>query len=401
MNNSALCIDVSKSSSYANGFIDFNKPYSKPISFAHTPDGLASASNYLLELETASGSKPHVVLEATGNYSKPIVQHFQQLGYNIVVLNPLQTSTQKRRNVRKIKTDPIDTYRIAQVYYTSNNSIYRVPNASIEELKILCRQWDEFTNTQTQIQLRFRSLLQLIFPKYDTVFDHIGCNTSLRVLSNLPTPQSVLSADREYLFDLIKIRNISINYCNEKVDKLLTAARESLPYSAAQQPTIRVLNSYIKAMLTHKEIMADIRAQIDEKVKLSQDFSLILSIPGVGEITAATILGEIGNIDNFESTKQLIAYAGIDPSVYQSGNFRAKNNKISKRGSSYLRKALYQAASAAVRKRPNGPCNSVLHEYYANKIDSGKSTRVALVATCNKLLRIIFGILKSKAPFKA
>jgi transposase len=401
MNNSALCIDVSKSSSYANGFVDFNKPYSKPISFAHTPDGLACAYKYLLELETASGSKPHVVLEATGNYSKPIVQHFQQLGYKIVVLNPLQTSTQKRKNIRKVKTDPIDTYRIAQVYYTTNNQTYRASDTSIEELRILCRQWDEFTNTNTQIQLRFRSLLQLVFPKYDTVFDHISCDSSLRVLSNLSTPESVLSADREYLFNLIKIRNISVDCCNKKVEKLLTAARESLPYNAAQQPTIRVLNSYIRAMLTHKEIMADIRAQIDNKTKLSQDFSLLLSIPGVGEITAATILGEIGNIENFESSKQLIAYAGIDPSVFQSGSFRAKNNKISKRGSTYLRKALYQAVSAAVRKRPNGPCNPVLYEYYSNKINSGKSTKVALVATCNKLLRIIFGILKSKTSFKA
>lgn len=401
MRNPALCIDVSKSSSYANGFVDFNQPYSKPFSFDHTPDGLSLAFKHLLELERASGSKPHVVLEATGNYSKPIVQYFQQLGYKIVVLNPLQTSTQKRKNIRKVKTDPIDTYRIAQVYYTSNNQTYRVNDTFIEELRILCRQWDEFTNTNTQMQLRFRSLLQLVFPKYDTVFDHISCNSSLRVLSVLPTPQSVLNADREYLFNLIKIRNISIDCCNAKVEKLLTAARESLPYSAAQQPTIRVLNSYIKALLTHKEIMADVRAQIDEKTKLSQDFSLILSIPGVGEITAATILGEIGNIENFETAKQLIAYSGIDPSVYQSGNFRAKKNKISKRGSTYLRKALYQAASAAVRKRPNGPCNLVLYEYYSKKVNSGKSIKVALVATCNKLLRIIFGILKSKVPFKA
>ncbi|ERI92167.1 hypothetical protein HMPREF1982_02556 [Clostridiales bacterium oral taxon 876 str. F0540] len=174
MNNPALCIDVSKSSSYANGFINFNKPYSKPISFDHTPNGLSLASKYLLELERASGSKPHVVLEATGNYSKPIVKYFQELGYEIVVLNPLQTSTQKRKNVRKVKTYPIDTYRIAQVYYTSNNQTYKAHDAFSEELKLLCRQWDEFTNTNTQIQLRFRSLLQLDFPKYDTVFDHIG-----------------------------------------------------------------------------------------------------------------------------------------------------------------------------------------------------------------------------------
>ena len=104
---------------------------------------------------------------------------------------------------------------------------------------------------------------------------------------------------------------------------------------------------------------------------------------------------------NFESPKQLIAYAGLDPSVYQSGSFRAKNTKISKRGSHYLRKALFQAASAAVRKRPNGPCNSLLYDYYTSKLESGKPYKVALVATCSKLLRIVHGILSSKTVFRA
>ncbi len=125
-----------------------------------------------------------------------------------------------------------------------------------------------------------------------------------------------------------------------------------------------------------------------------------MSIPGIGEITTATILGEIGDISNFDTAKQLVAYAGLDPSVYQSGSFRAKNTKISKRGTHYLRKALYQAASAAVRRRPNGPCNLVLYEYYTSKVNSGKPPKVALIATCSKLLRIIFAMLSNKTVFR-
>jgi len=182
---------------------------------------------------------------------------------------------------------------------------------------------------------------------------------------------------------------------------LIAAARESLSYDGAQQSNIRVLQSYVKSLLTHKETLSDIRAQINEWTTLSPDFQLLLSIPGVGEVTAATILGEIGDISNFNTAKQLVAYAGLDPSVYQSGSFRAKNTKISKRGTPYLRKALFQAVSAAVRKRPNGPCNPVLYEYYTSKVNSGKPPKVALVATCNKLLRIIYGMLSSKTEFRA
>ena len=401
MNNPALCIDVSKPSSFATGFLSYNKPYSKPFDFSHTPEGMKSALHCLKELQNDSNSKPDVVLEATGNFYKPVTQYFIDLGYSVYVLNPLQTSMEKRKSIRKIKTDPIDTYRIAQVYYTNDLKPFKEQTHDVLELRSLCRQWDWFNTLSTETQLRFRSMLALVFPKYDTVFDHLCNPTSLRVIASFPSPEAVLSAKREELFNLIKLCRHSNDWCNHKVDMLIAAARESLSYDGAQQSNIQVLQSYVKSLLTHKEILADIRAQINEWAKLSPDFQLLLSIPGVGEVTAATILGEIGDISNFDTAKQLVAYAGLDPSVYQSGSFRAKNTKISKRGTPYLRKALFQAASAAVRKRPNGPCNSVLYEYYTNKVNAGKPPKVALVATCNKLLRIIFGILSSKTEFRA
>jgi transposase len=401
MNNPALCIDISKSSSFATGFLSLNKPYSKPFDFYHTPEGMKSALRCLKELHSSTCSKPDVVLEATGNFYKPVTQYFVSLGYSVYVLNPLQTSNEKRKSIRKIKTDPIDTYRIAQVYYTNDLKPFKEQNLDAQELRSLCRQWDAFNSLNTETQLKFRSLLTLVFPRYDTVFDHLCNPTSLRVISSFPSPGAVLLAKREELFNLIKLSKHSNDWYNHKVDILITAARESLSYDRAQQSNIRVLQSYVKSLLTHKEILADIRAQINEWTKLSPDFQLLLSIPGIGEVTAATILGEIGDINNFETAKQLVAYSGLDPSVYQSGNFRAKNTKISKRGSPYLRKALFQATSAAVRKRPNGPCNSVLYEYYTNKVNAGKPPKVALIATCNKLLRIIFGVLSSKTMFRA
>lgn len=213
--------------------------------------------------------------------------------------------------------------------------------------------WDGFNTLNTETQLRFRSILTLVFPKYDTVFDHLCNPTSLRVISSFPSPEAILSAKQEELFNPIKLSRHSNDWCNHKVDMLIAAARESLSFDGAQQSNIWVLQSYVKSLLTHKEILADIRAQINEWTKLSPDFQLLLYIPGVGEVTAATILGEIGDISNFDTAKQLVAYAGLDPSVYQSVSFRAKN------------------------------------------------TKVALVATCSKLLRIIFGMLSSQTEFRA
>jgi transposase len=164
---------------------------------------------------------------------------------------------------------------------------------------------------------------------------------------------------------------------------------------------MKVIRDYVQILLTHHQILTDLRAQIVQWGELSPVFSLLLTIPGVGELTAATVLGEVGDISRFASVKQLIAFAGLDPAVYQSGKFTATRNKISKRGSTYLRKYLYMAAAAGIRKPKGIPTNPVLYEYYSRKLEEGKPQKVAIVATCNKLLRIIYGVWSNAEPFRA
>jgi transposase len=400
MNQSILCIDVSKSSSFATAFVSHNKPYSRPFSFNHNKQGLSSATKVLSELELSSCIKPNVVLEATGNYSKPLTQYFNNLGYKVFVLNPLQTSMHKKKSMRKVKTDPIDTYRIAQVYYMNDCQPQINQAQEYEELRNLSRQWDGINSLFTETQLRYRSILELVFPNLDKVFHDPCCPTAIELIDKHPTPKAILSANREDLLNILKISKHSKEWCEAKLQLLLAAAKDSLPYDYAQQSNIQVLKSYMTLLKTYQKVLADIRAEILTRAGNLSEFSLLLSIPGVGEITAATILSEIGDVERFDSSKKLNAYAGLDPSVYQSGSFKAKNNKISKRGSHYLRKALYQATVAAVCKRKSGPVNSVLHEYYTKKLQEGKAPKTALVATSSKLLRIIYGILRSKQGFR-
>lgn len=122
-----------------------------------------------------------------------------------------------------------------------------------------------------------------------------------------------------------------------KTKQLILAARESLPFDQAQQSNIRVLNSYIDLLLSQKSILTDMRTQMVYWANFSPFYPLLLSIPGVGEVTATTILAEIGDIKRFPSVKQLAAFAGTDPSVFQSGKFNSSHNRISKRCSPYLR----------------------------------------------------------------
>lgn len=399
MNCPVLSIDVSKSQSYAAAFLSQGQPFQRPTPFSHTPEGLSSLITCLIYLEEKSGKKPQVVLEATGNYSKPIVNFFQQANYQVVVLNPLETHQLKKKSVRKVNTDSVDANRIAQVYYQYKHRPSVCEDSLTSELRNLCRQYEGFNILYTEAQLRMRSILDLLFPNYDKVFSHIRGVTSLNVLSSFPSPHSILSASREDLLATLKSAKHSASWCEIKADQLILAASESLPANQAQQSNTRVLKNYIEILLTHQRILTDIRAHMVEQASLSPVFTLLRSIPGVGDLTAATILGEIGDISRFPSSKQLVAFAGLDPSVFESGKFKSTNNRISKRGSSYLRKALYQATVVAISKRNSGVLNPVLYDYYSSKLSQGKPSKVAIVATSSKLLRIIFGIWKSRQPF--
>jgi hypothetical protein len=145
-----------------------------------------------------------------------------------------------------------------------------------------------------------------------------------------------------------------------------------------------------------KSIDVEINKLADELPEIS----LLKSIPGIGETLAPLILGEIGDIERFTNAKQLVAYCGIDPSVRQSGNFVGTKNKVTKRGSRFLRRSLYIAATTAIRKAPNGSLvNSAIYDYYQKKIES-KPKKQALGAIMNKIFRIVFSVLKNKQPFR-
>jgi transposase len=150
-----LSIDVSKSKSVATLFKRYQESLTKPFSFSHSPRDMSRLTERLIKLECETGKRPHVVMEATGNYSKPISAYFQDAGYKVIVLNPLQTHAEKKKSVRKVKTDPIDTNRIAQVYYLNQFTEAKPLEEHILELQNLCRQYDGFNTLYTETQLRF------------------------------------------------------------------------------------------------------------------------------------------------------------------------------------------------------------------------------------------------------
>lgn len=395
-----VSIDVAKGKSVAAAFLSYNECVRKPFSFKHSPTEMTTILELLEQLEKSTGVRPHVVLEATGIYSKPIVSFFSNHGYPVVVLNPLYTHQLKKKAIRKVKTDPIDAIRIAQAFYLGEGTVHRPFHQKIQELRVLCRQYYQWSDLFGEVQIQFRVVLDLLFPGYDKVFHKVYNAASLALLSTFPTPQEVLAANRNELLQILKQNRRGQTWNEQKVDHLLTIAKESLPDSNTQRAHRATLQNYITLLRCYRECITDIEARMRSLAESIDTYALLRTIPGVGPITAAVSVAEVGDIKRFPSSKQLTAFARLDSSVYESGTFKAKQNRITKRGSVYLRTALYQATVCGISEQIHGPRNPILSRYYQQKRAEGKGAKSAIVATSNKLLRIIFGIWSNQVPFQ-
>ncbi|WP_152966832.1 IS110 family transposase, partial [Sporosarcina globispora] len=163
----------------------------------------------------------------------------------------------------------------------------------------------------------------------------------------------------------------------------------------------------IKMLLEYQRHLSKLEAEIDALAKEMEEYQIIQSIPGIGEKIAATIISEIGEIERFSHPKKLVAFAGLDPSIFESGRFKGTVNRITKRGSSRLRHALYMAVRCAIRDSRKKkttpeiiPRNKKLREFYDKKRGEGKPYKVAIIACANKLIHWIFALLKSNSIFQ-
>jgi len=399
MNKPVLSLDVSKGKSIAAMYLSCNEPVGKPFLVEHTRQGLGTLINELVKLEQKAKCRPEIIMEATGNYSKPIAQSLFEEGYSVITVNPLETHEQKRRSIRKIKTDKIDSHRIAQLYYMKQHDPMHIANPAIAEIKNLCRQYERLNVLYVDTQLRFRSIVDLLFPQYYSVFSELCNESSLRLIAAFPTPEAVLSAKKSEILKHIQAKYHRKEWPESIYQKLKAAAKTSLSYKVAQHSNIRVLREYTNILMTQRKVLDDIRAQIVAAAKNIPVYYLLRTIPGVGEMTAAVIIAEIGDVKFFINAKKLIAFAGLDPSVFESGTYKASKNRISKRGSNYLRKALFQATMSGICIRNKKPVNPVLYELYSRKVAEGKKKMVAIIAASSKLLRIVYGIWRNNEPF--
>lgn len=395
--NPVVGLDVAKGETEGQVFLDKGKPHGRHFSITHTTDGFAQFHEVLKGVEALAGDKPTVILESTGHYHVPVVRFLEEQGYLYIVVNPLISHQAKKSSLRKVKTDAMDAYRLCELFYKEEFEPLRKRGVNLLNLRSLTRQRDAITGLFIQTKLQFHAVLDLVFPEYRGVFGDLFSMVSLNTLQTFPTPEMVLNVSEEELAKKIQTlcKSRSESWAAKKAQQVIQAATRNPFRTVLLSSHLFSLKMYIRMILEYKEHLSDLENQIDALAAQIEECQIIRSIPGIGETIAATIISEIGEIDRFNHPKKLVAFAGVDPSVHSSGKFTATINRITKRGSSRLRHALYLAVLCSLRKTGS----TRLQAFYRAKREEGKAHKVALVACINKLLHWIYTVLKRKEAF--
>ena len=382
-------IDIGKNHHEASIVSPEGKQIGRSLRFATTHKGADSLMSFIFK---NIGNSPCVFgMEATGHYWYPIYSFLKAKGYTIYVINPIQSDSLRKMYIRQTKNDSIDSFLIAEVIRFGQFGTTSMADENILAMRQLCRYRDSVISSRTEIKLRIGTIMEQIFPEYEKQFSSLWVSTSMGILEKYLTPENIENAPIDELFEIIKDKSHN-RLTKAKAISIKEAAADTFGIKIAQDAFSFQLKQLIDRMnFLDKQIEA-LDCQI---LEYYEKFDCYLhTIPGIGMIAAATILAEIGDINRFKSSSALVAFAGIDPTVRQSGEFSSTHNHMSKRGSPYLRHAIFLAATTCSFH------NSPLNAYYKKKRDQGKHHLTATGAVARKLTTVIYAVLRDGKPYE-
>jgi transposase len=360
------------------------------FTFPNTADGFDMLYRTITDVvSTADFQHVRIGLEATGHYSVNLVAFIRSRGLEPRVFNPLAISLfRKAQTLRKTKTDKTDARFIAAMLLSQTSSPCVPTSNHISELKVLTRSRSRLVSQRSRLKTSLSRLLDVIFPELTSIVWSRNQKSVYALLLELPNPAAIAVCHLTRLTNIL-VKNSRGRYGKSKAIVLKALATRSIgsnsPAMAFElQQTIRLI------LNVQQEI--DL---LDRQIRLAVDAlaSPLITIPGISHTLAAIILAEIGDIALFDSPTKLLAFAGMEPSTYQSGKFKATNTPMVKRGSTYLRWALLQAARLVAMR------DKCFRNFLLKKRAEGKHFNVALTHVGKKLVRVIFHMLKTNADF--
>lgn len=383
-------IDIAKNSHEATIIDSLGNILNKAFKFSNSHSGSSILINNIKKANT-SNELVVIGMEATGHYWLPLYSRLLSEGFEIKVINPIQSDSLRNLYIRQTKNDSKDSFIIAEVIRFGRFSSTCLAEEDILSLRNLSRFRLFQVDMVSDLKRKVISLLDQVFPEYSKLFSDTFGKSSLEILSEYSTPEELLTVDTSALAETLAIASKG-QLGFSKAEQIKSAASNSFGIRIAVDTFSFQIKQLIEQIKFIEDHIAEIEIEISSLVKKLD--TPIETIPGIGPILGAVILSEIGDITRFKDASKLVAFAGIDPTVKQSGEFIGTQNKMSKRGSPYLRRAIWLAANSASISDP------VLNAYYNKKREEGKHHFTAIGAVARKLLYIIHAVLKSNKPYK-
>ena len=356
-NKPTVGIDVSADFSYVAILAPNGDTYRKSFKIKHDVNGFNYLFKEIKKVEEDFNMKTAIFMESTGVYHLSLFHFLNKNFDNTFVINPLVTKCNKNVDIRKVKNDKKDALSIAKIGKFQNIKLSQGVSLDIFLLKSLVREYYKLTDNASIYKKKLSADLRIIFPNYNTIFSNPTSNSSLAILNAYPTPEAVLNAPKNQILELL-ISNSKKGaiWAENKYKKLISVATEATIIGLPLNGLAIKISSSINILKALELEITNILNEIDlllisnnfpEQIK--NNIELIDSIPGVGRLTAITLIAEIGDIGGFIKPKHLVAFFGIDSSVNESGKFKGNQNKMSKRGTRIGRRALYAVALAYIR----------------------------------------------------
>lgn len=379
-------IDIAKQNHVASAMTADGEILLEPFSFTNDHVGF---QKLLLKLSSFNQGELLIGMESTAHYGENLICFLFLRGFHICIINPIQIAALRKTNIRKTKNDRVDTYLIIKALIMNHYRLFTQRDMESLKLKNLCRFRQKLMKARTKVKIQLVTYIDQLFPELQYFFKSgihgKACYALLKECSN---------PDRIADMHLTRLTNLLYKTSKGHFDKQTAIALKELARSSVGtkndtlslqiSQSIIQIELYTQQLLEVGNMINDIMSKMD---------SVIRTIPGIGNLNGAMIIGEIGDIHRFEKPCQLLAYAGLDPSVYQSGNFNASRTRMSKRGSKLLRYALINAAWQITL------VNKTFSDYYNLKVSQGRSHYNALGHVAHKLVRVIHKMISDNVEF--
>lgn len=362
------------------------QPVAKPLRVPHTGRGLRQLHAQLATLD----EQHQVIMEASGAHWMGIARKLRAAGVTVHIVNPIQTAGLRKVGIRKTKSDAKDALVIADLARMGRARPSYVPDDQLLELRELERFRWHLADQLGDAKRHVLGVLDKVFPEFA---DHLGDPFGATGRALLNRCASAIEFAALELGDLEGwIRQASRRQLGrERAEALHAAAQDSLGVDCLGAAAHLELQALLAQITLLEQQMATLDAELAGRMQALPDY--LLSVPGMAGLLAVTVLAELGDVQRFDNVKQVVAFGGLDASVFESGDFHATRQHISKRGSPHLRRALYLAALTAIRT------DAELAAYFQRKQAEGKPFRVALIAVARKLLARIYVVLRDQRPY--